>query len=178
MRALQCFGGASRVRVSAQLVAMGPTRLRARYLLEGDTAALRLPPAVTAPQRRDELWRHSCLECFVAPQGSPRYVECNFSPAGDWAVYGFAAYRGQREDPADPRVIVGLRPSGAALELTAMVECAAFPWTSVALDCNLAAVLEFTDGRLEYHALSHPAAQPDFHDRRAFEPLAAVAGAP
>lgn len=175
MRALRCFGGDPRVRVSAQLAAMGATRLHARYLLEGDTGSLRLPPAVTAPVRRDELWRHSCLECFVAPAGSQRYVECNFSPSGDWAVYGFDSYRGERHDPAAPHVIVGLRPSGAALELTAMVECDDLPWADARLECNLAAVLEYADGRLEYHALSHPAAAPDFHDRRAFEPLAAVA---
>lgn len=178
MRQLACFRGDSSVRVSAQLAAIGATRLRARFLLEGDTGALRLLPAVTAPTRRDELWRHSCLECFVAPSCESRYVECNFSPSGDWAVYGFADYRGERADPADPRVIVGLRPSGAALELTAMVECAAFPWTDTDLACNLAAVLEFNDGRLEYHALSHPAEKPDFHDRRAFVPLATLGGAP
>ena len=40
------------------------TTLRFAYVLEGDLAALALPP-LALPAFADDLWRHTCLEAFI-----------------------------------------------------------------------------------------------------------------
>lgn len=156
------------------------------YTVEGDSRLVRLPrPA--PPQRVDGLWRHTCLEAFLAPQGqwpasaseraaSPvgaPYVELNFSPSGEWAAYAFEAYRsGMRPLEALAAPVIALtRHSGDA------------PWrVHVALEIGsivgdaparlaLAAVIEDAEGRLAYWALRHPADTPDFHDADGFAAL-------
>ncbi len=52
----------------------------------------------TAPGKfTDELWKDSCLECFIGKTGVTDYVEINVCPQGshrgDYAVYHFEDYR-------------------------------------------------------------------------------------
>ncbi len=51
------------------------------------------PQANPGGPRRDELWQHTCLECFVAPAGQPGYLEFNLAPDGAWNVYALEGYR-------------------------------------------------------------------------------------
>ncbi|WP_382326551.1 hypothetical protein ACFJGX_15960 [Hydrogenophaga sp. UC242_50] len=82
--------------------------LRLRYALRGDTTALRIP-APAAPVPTDGLWRHTCLEAFVAADGEAAYREFNFSPSSEWAAYRFSSER-QRDEAAEARDRALLRP--------------------------------------------------------------------
>lgn len=144
--------------------------LRLRYEIGGDPALLRWPAALAPGEatRRDELWRHTCFEAFVAaPAGAGEgYVEYNFSPSGAWACYRFDGHRaGMRPEPcaAAPRISVA-RAAGATV-----VEVAA-PWPPVSrrVRLGLTAVLEAADGSLSYWALRHPPGRPDFHNAAGF----------
>lgn len=136
------------------------------------TGACRLPPPCDGG-RADELWRHTCCECFVAKSGTG-YREFNFSPSGAWAAYDFAAYRERLGDPAvavPPRLT--FKSGGDDFELVAEIDrnlLPRSPW-----HVGLAAVVEGIDGELGYWALAHPRPRPDFHDRAGF--AAGVAGA-
>lgn len=128
-------------------------------------------PAPMPPGAADGLWKHSCFEVFVAVPGEPGYREYNFSPSGQWAIY---AFRGWRERiagftvAAAPEIEVHAVDRG--LRLRARVPAAALPRVppGSALQIGLAAVIERSDGQLEYWAVRHAAAQPDFHARDTF----------
>ena len=56
--------------------------------------AFRGPTAIGS--RVTGLWEDTCFECFLANGSEQRYVEFNFSPAGDWQVFRFSDYRSGR----------------------------------------------------------------------------------
>jgi len=139
----------------------------------GDTATLNLWFGVTAPigrflaappaeqpQRRDELWRTTCFECFLKEAGQVAYQEWNFAPSGDWAAYDFVEERegmapAKVANPPYIRVEDNLTwwGLGATLSIPADVQ----------FTLALSAVIEEEDGRRSFWALHHPSGQPDFH---------------
>ncbi|EDY39419.1 conserved hypothetical protein [Cyanobium sp. PCC 7001] len=128
-----------------------------------------LPDAPTAGAeglRRDGLWQHTCLECFVGPAGQPHYLEFNLAPHGAWTVYALDGYRqGLRPAPDYRSLPFRCTSSPEGLELN--LRCA-LPrgWKAVAcLDWQVSAVLEDRHGSLSYWALRHPRGAADFHDR-------------
>src|SRR5471030_925622 len=133
--------------------------------------ALRLPE-VRQAEAADELWRHTCCELFVGLVGDAAYREFNWSPSGQWAMYGFSDYRGRDSFRLNvPVPAPGIRfASGAeGWTLQARLDSAALP--SVAgeqIELGVAVVLEAADGNLSYWALRHAAARPDFHRRESF----------
>lgn len=132
--------------------------------------ALRIPPAAPAGAA-DALWRHTCFEVFLGVPDEPGYREFNFSPSGQWAVYDFRAWRERNADfrpGAEPQLECTVRDDGLVLQ--AHVPAAALPKVppGTELEVGLATVLERSDGELEYWAVQHVAAQPDFHARSTF----------
>ncbi|WP_068639398.1 DOMON-like domain-containing protein [Thauera butanivorans] len=143
--------------------------------------AIRIP-LEAEPGAADELWKHTCFEAFVGVQGEAGYREFNFSPSGQWAIYDFHAPRERNMDfRADAGPSIRFERDGDTAWLEARVPAAALPVVAPGtdLDIGLAAVVERSDGKLEYWAVSHPAPQPDFHARNGFVlALATRAAAP
>jgi hypothetical protein len=144
-----------------------------RYSLKGDLARLRVPQS-QPPRRSDRLWEHTCFEAFFAVKGRPEYLEFNFSPSGEWAVFSFQRYREPAPPPKkDPAPELTVRCAGENLELNAHVGLvwlddlqAIEPGARVSV--ALSAVIEDNRGRLSYWALKHPPGKPDFHHRDGF----------
>lgn len=136
------------------------------YRLTGDISAL-LIPAQSRPDRKDELWRHTCCEVFISTGSGPAYREFNFSPSGAWAAYDFDGYRtGMTPAPMTPPKLT-CRNSGNVLELTALLPADALP-AGARLHLAISAVIEDKHGNISYWALRHPADQPDFHHTGGF----------
>ncbi|MFN3943947.1 MAG: DOMON-like domain-containing protein [Allosphingosinicella sp.] len=136
--------------------------LHLTYALTGELRQIRLPPP--APRlRRDELWRTTCFEAFVArPDGS--YAEFNLSPSGAWAAYRFESYR-EGMGPLDippPDIRTGSADDRLTVEVAV-----ALPWGGP-VRLGLSAVVEEAEGVISYWALAHPAAKPDFHHPDSF----------
>ena len=139
------------------------------FTIEGKLDGVRLP-AGESGERRDELWRHTCVEAFVRPTRGESYVELNFSPGGDWAAYRFDGYRDGMV-PADvdaPRVRSSV--SSAQLAVDVGVDLGGIgelpreePWL-----LSISAVIEGVNGNRSYWALAHPQGRPDFHHRDCF----------
>lgn len=142
-----------------------PGGLVVRYAVRGDLGRLRLPPPMP-PAAADDLWKHTCLELFVAGDEGAGYREFNFSPSSQWASYAFADYRVRDAAPPSPPPVVDCRVGADALALRATLPAAALPPGDWRL--GVAAVLETRDGDLSWWALHHPAARPDFHHRDGF----------
>lgn len=150
-------------------IAAPPDELRISFRIDGAIGLLRLPGPGTA-LRADGLWQHSCFEAFLRADASDSYHEFNFAPSGDWAAYRFAARREGRQSPAMPAPRMEFRRAADSFELKAAIALADLPDLAQArtLQAGLAAVIEDAEGRLSYWALTHRAAQPDFHDPGTF----------
>jgi len=142
-----------------------PSGLSLRYVATGDMTQVRLPP--DGPEgRADELWKHSCFEAFI--RAGDGYREINLSPSHQWAAYRFAGYRIGME-PADI-ALVGFNQHRADdhYDLTANLDLGGLDLPPGRWTMGLSAVIELTDGRLSYWALTHPPGRPDFHHSDAF----------
>lgn len=156
------------IKASARIAGAG--KLAVRFDVDADMARIALPP-LAAPGRRDELWRHTCFEIFAALPDGEAYVELNFSPSTEWAIYGFVGYRrgmATIDVRRPPRVAVRPMPRGLALEAITPLDELPMPAPGGVLRAGIAAVIEERDGRLSYWALAHPSALPDFHHRLGF----------
>lgn len=145
-----------------------PGRLALVYRLDGELDHLRIPAPSPSPGRRDRLWQQLCGEAFVREGAGPAYWEANFSPAGDWALYRFAAYRQGMTSPdgvCPPRI--ALTQTGGALELSVELALDALPADQEWL-LAITAVVALREGGNRYWALRHPPGPPDFHHRDGF----------
>lgn len=165
------FGDRSggRVRIET-VISDGFLQLIYRWQSSPDSLIVGSPSPV--PQRRDELWRHTCAEIFLAlgkrPFTGGPYLEFNFSPTGDWAAYRFDSTRvgmcshvwsGSRV----PNIKMSQTPDELALQVLLPLEALPTGEHRVAY----ASVLETSQG-LSYWALRHPVNNPDFHHPAAF----------
>jgi len=137
------------------------------YVVVGNIGDLLLP-ALTAPDRADELWRHTCFEAFIrgAPDGS--YYELNFAPSTKWAAYQFTGYRtGMREATKIQAPKIEVASTGDRHALRAALELSELSSVS-RWQLALSAVIEEANGRKSYWALAHPPGKPDFHHSDCF----------
>ena len=114
-------------------------------------------PAPATPRRVDALWKHSCFELFVSPEGGEGYYEFNFSPSGEWAAYRFTGYR---DGMADLPLVTPAIEWWAG-EMRAAVDLSGLPdgdWC-----VGVTAVIEETGGKRSFWSLAHPPGKPDFH---------------
>ena len=137
-------------------------RLTLSYRLIGDLARLAIPPPAE-PEHADELWRHTCFEAFIRPEGDA-YLEVNLAPSRRWAIYRFDRYR-EGVAPAQvaaPRFEID--GTSAGLALTGSLDLSPLAGFHGAWRVALAAVIEDDAGELSYWALGHPpGGRPDFH---------------
>lgn len=143
------------------------------YCLQGPLGTLLLPDPSPAPERRDGLWQHTCLEAFLAPEEpGEAYWELNLSPSGDWNFYGLSGYRrGLRPQALGAAPTVERLRSGGQSEdrIVFTVRCPLPPpLVEAPLRIGITAVLEDRQGGLSYWALAHTGPEADFHRRDSF----------
>ena len=136
------------------------------FTLAADLRALRIPETQST-RRVDGLWRHTCFEAFVMAEEGPGYREFNFSPSGEWAVYGFRGYRDGGAVDIEQVPEVAVRWTADRLELDAELCRDILPQGSP-LRLGLSAVVEDINGVLSYWALQNPPGKPDFHHSDSF----------
>jgi hypothetical protein len=147
--------------------------LSLHYFLAGEIDEILLPSLSANPGRRDELWKMTCFEFFLAVKDQPQYWEFNMSPSGDWNVYRMEAYRrvGFREETSIPRLPFEVREgrNGAGgISLAIAVDLKPIIDESYPLDIGVTSILQARDGNETYWALTHPAPNADFHLRESF----------
>jgi hypothetical protein len=153
--------------ISVEIGRPDPATLRLRYLLEGEVARLAIP-SVAAPQRTDELWRHTCFEAFLRPEPGEAYAELNFSPSTQWAAYAFTGYR---EGMAPAKIAapgIDVAQTADALDLAVLLNLAGLNLRPGPCRLALSAVIEDATGAKSYWALAHAPGRPDFHHRSSF----------
>lgn len=138
------------------------------FRVTGDLSRLKLP-SPAQPGRRDGLWRTTCLEAFLRPDGGEAYYELNLSPSGEWASYRFDGYRaGMTPADLEPWLKMRLLHDGfevrAEIGLDGAPALAASPRWRV----GLSAVIETTEGGVGHWALAHGPGKPNFHHADCF----------
>lgn len=137
------------------------------FRLTGDPQKILIPPPSSATAS-DGLWQHTCCEAFVATASGTDYIEFNFSPSGQWAVYRFCDYRNRDERfqlPCAPEITFASLADGFRLDAT--IPRKLLP-TASGLHLGLSAVIEDRDRNKSYWALAHCGPAPDFHLRPSF----------
>lgn len=134
-----------------------------RYLLSGAIDLLDLPSSKSSV-RADNLWHRTCFEVFLGTSGADDYLEFNFAPTREWAIYAFDGYRKNIvvRNVQTPRI-------GNPTRTTAyQIHSVMYPKSHGPFDLNISAVLEARDGTKSYWALAHAPGPPDFHNRDCF----------
>jgi hypothetical protein len=158
--------------------------LHLSYSLTGKLDDIFLPPASMTPSRKDELWKTTCFEFFLAIKDQPHYWEFNMSSSGDWNVYYMDAYRrvGFREETSIEELACEVQntraskdpqtePSGyeaGIIHLNATVDLNSIVPQNQLLEFGITAIIQTANGKETYWALVHPAPFADFHLRESF----------
>lgn len=155
--------------VAVHLTRMGPRALRLRYVVGGDVARLYVP-APDQPLRTDELWKRTCFEVFLRAEAGERYYEYNLAPSTRWAAYRFNGYRNEMADADVATPAITTQAGDDRLELIAELDLEGLPHlpADAAWLVALSVVIEDSAGERAFWALSHPSAEPDFHNRASF----------
>ena len=143
--------------------------LALQYTLVGHLGNLVIPTPADIPARKNELWKETCFEFFVAVRDAQPYWEFNLSPAGHWNVYRFAGYRQRmEEEKAFTSLDFSVRRQPQSLRLDLKVNLDKIVKEKQPLEVALSAVIELKDGEFTYWALTHGGPQADFHRREGF----------
>ncbi len=149
--------------ITAEWSLSGTGTFWVRYHVDGAVADISLPGESDQPERTDNLWQNTCFELFLRDPESERYCEYNFSPSGNWAAYGFSAYREGMTPLAltkAPEIYLDFSETHIGLEAQFAVSD---EWRQMDMVAGLSAVIEMQDGDKSLWALAHPAGKPDFH---------------
>ena len=149
----------------ASVISRDENWLRLRWRIEG-SGKLVVPP-FAGKGRADELWRTTCFELFLKPDGGSAYFEFNLSPSERWAAYDFSDRRDGMEDRPAPREPECTMRQGSSFAIfDAAIPAGALPDAECA--AGLTSVLEEEGGIKSFWALCHHGDEPDFHDPACF----------
>ena len=140
------------------------------HIIAGNLGAVTLPSLNANPARKDELWRTTCFEFFIAIKDTSQYWEFNMSPSGDWNVYVMDAYRqvGMREETRIKRFPFDVRKEVQGLSLEVAINLDLIIARERPIEVGVASVIQTMNGTATYWALLHPHPEADFHARESF----------
>lgn len=144
--------------------------LSVRFLLTGEIDIIFFPERTLPAQRKDDLWRTTCFEFFLAIPNKPEYWEFNMSPSGDWNAYHMDAYRqiGLREESSIQSFQFSVNNGGESVIVEAALDLTPFIQDDQQIQAEITSVIEDKNGHETYWALMHPGREADFHRREGF----------
>ena len=116
-------------------------------------------PEFTALERKDELWKSTCLELFLSSPDDRSYLEINLSPCGAWNSYSFSSYRQGMKTAPDAELVEFRVESPGVITASFFI-----PRLPDPVLFGPATILADKDGNLRYFSTKH-GETPDFHDR-------------
>jgi len=136
----------------------------------GEMDQLLFPAPTESPTRKDDLWKSTCFEFFIAIQDQPHYWEFNMSPSGNWNVYAMDAYRqvNMREEYAFTQLPFEFRKTRDEVSLDISVDLNPIVPPEQILQIGITTIVQTKDSNESYWALAHPGQHADFHLRDSF----------
>jgi hypothetical protein len=140
------------------------------YEVSGQVDQIVLPAPVDQPSRKNDLWKATCFEFFLALPDQPQYWEFNMSPSSDWNVYVMDAYRqvNMREETSFTRLPFKFEKSANTLWLEIALDVCPIINSGQPLQAGITAIIQTAQRHESYWALAHPGPQADFHLRESF----------
>jgi len=145
-------------RIVTSDIELNANTLRLRYSL-AITPDLVWPEFSTL-ERKDQLWRSTCLELFLASPDDPSYLEINLSPSGAWNSYSFTGYREGMKTAPDIKLDEFEVDRPGVISASFLIGRLSGP-----VLFGPATILADKNGRLRYFAIKH-GETPDFHNRK------------
>ena len=144
--------------------------LTVHHTITGQTDNILFPKRSAQPGRRDDLWKSTCFEFFLAIPDQPQYWEFNLSPSGDWNTYHMDAYRrvGLREEMLIQRLPFSIWKDLSSIFVNSSVDLSPIVSIDKPIQAGITCVIQTNDGHETYWALVHPNPQADFHSRGSF----------
>jgi len=142
-----------------------------QFEVMGETESILFPESAPNPTRKDELWKATCFEFFIARPEQPEYWEFNMSPSGDWNAYCMDAYRriGFREEPSILELSFSFHKDTGCASVEGSVDLSRLFSAETAIQAGIASIIQMIDQHETYWALVHPNPQADFHLRESFK---------
>lgn len=131
---------------------------RVRFRFQGDIAKIKVPTHALS-ERMDFLWKTTCFEIFWQPRGGTYYREFNLSPSSRWACYDFDDFRVNSQDAPVEAISISCSHTDRELVLEASI-ASELPLPA---DVALNAIVEDTDGNIQFWALAFEDGKPEFH---------------
>lgn len=152
------------------VVSRQKNKFSVHYILTGDLGEIVFPPPIENATRRDDLWRRTCFEFFLAAKGSPQYWEFNLSPSGDWNVYVMDAYRqvNMREETHIQRLQFTVQKNVERFSLETKLDLRPILLEDTPIKAGIPSVIQAKGGIESYWSLIHPHPEADFHLRNSF----------
>ena len=140
------------------------------YEVSGEVDHILFPSVSASPSRKDDLWKATCFEFFIAVRNKPEYWEFNMSPSGDWNVYVMDAYRqvNMRDATEFSELPFDFKVTNERISIKTSVNINSITQSEMDLDIGVTAIIQTKDGHESYWALSHPGQHADFHQRESF----------
>jgi hypothetical protein len=144
--------------------------LSIQYVVRGDIENILFSALTDSPARKDDLWRATCFEFFIAVKDQPQYWEFNMSPSSNWNVYAMDAYRqiNMRDETAFTQLPFEFRKNNNEITLDISVDLNPIIQLETILELGIATIIQTNGGNESYWALAHPGPQADFHLRNSF----------
>jgi len=145
-------------------------QLSIQYEVDGNIDQIVFPALSAHPSRKDDLWKATCFEFFIAITDQSQYWEFNMSPSSDWNVYVMDAYRqvNMREEIAYSQLPFEFNVAQDKLSVNISLDLSLIVQPEQLLQIGIAAIIQTKDRKESYWALAHPNPQADFHLRESF----------
>jgi len=139
--------------------------LHLTFKLSGDLENYKLPKT-EKEERKDELWRVSCFELFLATEEDEAYYEFNFSPTLAWNSYRLEYYRAEPKKIDEVELIeFEVKRTQETLLVEIVLDVQRVKFNSY----NLATILLNNQEEREFWSLKAKGDTPDFHSRLEFK---------
>ena len=141
-----------------------------QYSLAGELEGIVFPSPIENATRKDDLWRMTCFEFFLAVKGLPKYWEFNLSPSGNWNVYAMDAYRqvNIREETRIQQLQFNVQKKVERFSLETELDLSPILPQDVYIEAGITSVIQTKDGKESFWALIHSHPEADFHVRNSF----------
>ncbi len=137
------------------------------YSIFGDISEIIIPYIenfTSNYQRKDELWKTTCFELFIANKIDKSYFEINVSPDYGYNTYSFNDYRyGMKEEGSLSIKNIEKIKDNNKFNLKFILKSE----NLINIDnllVNISSVIKYNNGKTEHWALNHSADKADFHD--------------
>jgi len=113
--------------------------------------------------RKNELWKETCFELFLAHKNSSEYYEANISPSTEWNFYNFSDYKTDMKEKKD--IYAPLISSVKMVDKYSISFEFEFNAIRSNLSFNLCVILLDKEGIRDFYSIHRKKENVDFHDR-------------